>query len=322
MKNNCCDLKNAVFSLCCEKCGEKHGLMGGFCEKCGAPLPTFLEQITILAKFSFAFCKKKKWPFAVIGGLIAIIILISIITSIPRRVDLTDYLVYSVSGCDGYGELDVDIDIEALGKKLLGKKPAGDNKDTYEEFIEYSLLLEEIQQSLYVHVNDNANLSNKSLCLVTVIIDDFEIFSELGYEFKELKQSVVVEIGTDTPSLAEPTGIDIFSKVSVEFDGSNGNGEAYIVMEKDVQFTVIDSNGNEQTVFVSFVSPLWGYDSFEIRMSGKEQYINLQVDISQENGLSNGDKVTLAIQENNLLFEFFGLSLTSYEKVYEVSGLE
>ena len=44
--------------MICEKCGEKHGLRGGFCEKCGAPLPTFLEQITILAKFSFAFCKK------------------------------------------------------------------------------------------------------------------------------------------------------------------------------------------------------------------------------------------------------------------------
>lgn len=317
--------KTAGFTRHCENCGAKFEQGSVFCEQCGAKLPTGVKRTQNFCKAAIDFCKRNKVLVLIAGGLLSVFVFIALIfivvLCIPNRIDFTDYIITSVDGYSGYGEFSATLDYDALAEKVLGDMPDPDKKESYDDYLEYIQDVNTLKNSLYIRVEKSDTLKNGDFVIVTVHISNAEYFEDQGYDISEDKQSVTLEIGEDTDALEEPIIIDIFEKVQILFTGTNGSGRASVGTD-EITFTATNSEGEEIVITAQFTSPLWGYDCFEFRKSGSDNYVSANVDISSDSGLSNGDVITITIVDNPTLAQMFGIRLSSYEKEYTVSGLE
>ncbi|SKB80488.1 hypothetical protein SAMN06296386_105258 [Lachnospiraceae bacterium] len=109
---------------------------------------------------------------------------------------------------------------------------------------------------------------------------------------------------------------DIFDYVTVDFNGKNGEGTAYVNVDYD----------GLETEMVGGKEKIKELDEVE-DLSALTKYINavssISLSIDQNEKLSNGDKVTVSVSYDSTAAESAGVVFGSEEsKTFEVKGLK
>ena len=211
--------------MVCKKCGKEIFNGDLFCENCGEKVTTNSTNESAKPSAVNNLLNKMKTDkktrhicFAVLGGIVALIIAIAIIASAGNTVKLTDYMTAEVIGIDGYGTVKFDIDEEKLYKDVFGEAPA----DTYENFakmLQYEEKCESLMDCITVlEVENNGKFSNNDTAVI-----------EITFENDGNKFGKTIKGGTfkyNISGLEKGEVIDPFSEeyVTITFAGANGFG--------------------------------------------------------------------------------------------------
>lgn len=312
----------------CEHCGKLISISSNYCEYCGKEVQSFGKRTATTTKKLFAqsveLCKKRKWLFPVIMGIVVALIAVLIFVNRERNLDFTDYVSFEVSGYDGAGRLVATMDYNKLAEDILGKEPNRDSVKEYEKYLDYMAEKRELMQAFSVEVDRDANLKNGDIFLVTVSIstEDSDILKENKIKFKSETYKKAFTIGVNTDELFEPIELNLLDYVTVEFYGKNGSGKANISYTT-FYIDVATSNGKMQTLSFHYNEPLWGEPNFEVHSSQGNGYAMIKAYLEDGYNLSNGDTVKVTLRPtDSTLAEQFGIKITETEKEYTVSGLE
>lgn len=222
---------------------------------------------------------------AICGGILAVIIVISIIVSNHKTtINLEDYVKVEVEGYDGNGEADVSWKSDELDKAII-EALGYDDEDDLEDLDSgkaleaYSAYLD-IKDSLKLKTNKTEDLSNGDKIKVTIKYDN-EVAGKYGIKFKGDTYEMTVS------GLEELRKVDPFDGLTVSFDGKS------------------------PSVRVNF-----DYD-------GKEDFINsydFRADTDDEVRL--GDKITVTCDISDYTLKEEGVQLTSTTKEYTVENVD
>ena len=311
----------------CEHCGRNISILSNYCEYCSKEVQSFGKRVVTKTKTIFDasvnLCKKKKWLLPVVLGIIAALIVVSIIANHEKKLNFTDYVSFEVSGYDGFGTLQVKFNYDELATEVLGKEPNPEVKKDYEKHIEYISDKEELMDLVAFRVDKTDGLKNGDFFLVTIYVKDNDIFEKSKISKPDEKYTKTFEIGADTDKLTELTEVNLLDYVTVEFSGENGNGKANISYE-GFTIPVTPTNGEEYTLTLRYTQSMWGDSGFETTSSrDSDQYTMIKVSLDRKSNLRNGDtvKVTITASEYTLANQL-GIKVSSTEKEYTVSGLE
>lgn len=225
----------------CGKCGAENDSNAKFCKKCGAPLvqATVEEQSNpkvvpannpvkpndSVVENSISNTGKKISTKVVAGicalGVIVIVGIFFVLNAKPT-ININKYLKVESEGYDGYGNVQVSVDWDAIaekyGSKLEYTKKA---KSEYSELLGLMTPVEAVKESVNVELDTNSKLSNGDEIKYTIAVDD---------ELEDyIKCNIKYEDGTYTVSgLSEVGKFDAFADVSVTFSGIAPNGSAEI----------------------------------------------------------------------------------------------
>ena len=304
----------------CERCGAAIPLDSRFCPECRArqsgasPMPNFnreanavllartkeTAQKLVTPQMKAAYEKHKKWIALGIGGIVAILVILSLVLSmIKPRIDLNEYVTVYSEGFEGYGYAQVEFDRDRFyadygrdmarivlkvdenknSKGLLGKSE--DSTELYAEACETFLA-----ECVDAHISNGDMLSTDDVFTLRWICKDATALNKYGVKlvYKDIEHTV--------KNLQEANTFDPFEGIEVVFEGTAPYGRAYLEGEA--------------------VSP-----------AAREMRFNLDKDYE----LSNGDIVTLtadSYQDNLAQFciENFGMVPTALTKEITVSGLD
>ena len=230
----------------CKNCGENISAFSNYCPNCGSKIDSEWSKIMSIFLKVQEFFKKRKWALGVLGGVIVGLIALGVILNISHTIELTDYIIIESEGYDGAGTICVNIDYDELCSKLLGEEPNPSTKSGYEKFDRYNENRNAIISSLKLSVDRTRELSNGDFFIVTIKITDDEIFKDFGYELKYETYKKTLQVGEDTKKLKSLTPIDVFEKVELKFNGTNGDGSFEISAEPSY---IILKNADNDIVF-------------------------------------------------------------------------
>ena len=311
----------------CEHCDKNIDMDSGYCTHCGQKVETFQRRVATKAGTVFDrsvnLCKKKKWLLPVTLGVIVALIVVSVISNYEKNLDFTDYVSFELSGCDGFGTLDVKIDYDKLAEDVLGKSPDPEIKKEYEKYVDYTKNKQELKQLFSVQADKSKELKNGDFILVTIYVENSDIFEENKIAFPSQKYTKTFEIGTDTEKLTELTEINLFEYITIEFSGQNGDGYATI-SNKEFDINIISNDDEQYTLTCRYNEPRYGEPNIEIRSSKtSEKYWMIKTSLENNSNLSNGDTVKIFFTYSEITFaEELGVKISTIEKEYTVSGLE
>lgn len=236
----------------CGKCGAENADGAKFCTKCGQPLESAGKDQAAKTPLgsqgtagggsngtagqasapnvSQIMEKAKAVPKTTIIGVcaaaavaaVAFVILVCVMLSAGKTINLNKYLTLEASGYDGYGSAVPSIDWREIEKKY-GKKLAFTSAAKREAgaFLSMMTPLELVQQSVSVEFDKSSGLSNGDKVAYTWTVD-----KELS---KYVKCKVKYKDGTYTVSdLAEVGTFDAFAGLDVRFSGTAPDGMAEI----------------------------------------------------------------------------------------------
>lgn len=285
----------------CENCGTKNDDNARFCCECGSPLmeapqeeekkpevkPEIKSSVDVKTKKTSITPKNNKISkkaLAGIGaGVVVLLVAGGIVNNNRKTIDLNKFLVVETQGYDGYGTAKVNINWDAIEKK-------------YKSRLSFKNL--RTAKSLKDVYGDSISPIEFLEDRVSVETEDSEYYvsngDKVAYTWtvskdiaSDLNCKIKYKDGEEKISGLEKTKkTDVFKNVSVSFEGTSPNGTATVTY-----------NGGEI-----------GMDCFSYEPS---------------EGLRNGDKVTVKINDNgvNSLAQGFGEVPEKTEKEYTVSGL-
>lgn len=331
----------------CEHCGKQVEDDALFCENCGArlqPEPAAPEAVPEAQNAPIAepdpqpaqpkvglgtklktLCQQKKWLLPTVAAVLVAVIVVAIIAGmLSKQVKICDYLHVEVSGYNGFGRVDYDMDLGSLGLRCLGERQYKGYKDWSEAE------LGEMTKWL-------ADLSKKKVeefKLVDQFIDSIEIIEELpeGKTRRDLSNGDVIRYTIECDeSLAKKLGItvkgehyeytvkdlpeaaiyDLLQNFELNFSGYDGYGTAEVVCRK---------NGSTTAGDITFETEVGAdYIRYSIK-DGGEGRIRLRIDGS--NGqLKNGDTVALYADVSEDTLSSYGVMLSNLRMEYTVADL-
>ncbi len=208
--------------------------------------------------------------------------------------DLLQNFELCFSGYDGYGSAEVVC-------KKTGSITAGDI--TFETEVGADYVLYSVKDGsdgrirLYIDGNNGQLKNGDTVALYADISED--ALSGSGVMLSNIRAEYTVA------DLAQTQEADLMSHVQVNFEGIDGSGTATIVCEED-SFTV-----GELT-----------FDLNNGRISAGDEYVSsIYFSLSKSRSLSNDDKITLTISVYTDDLARYGITVSSLEKEFTVSGL-
>lgn len=297
--------------MICKKCGEENKEEAKFCKKCGNRLEaeksnveseerkdvddkqTLSQEQTESKKEqtlksqntkNISNTKKKAISLRVVGGIISVVIIITVIFLISvksgKTIDLDKYITITAEGYDGNGKAIVEIDWNTIadkyGKKLSIKQKGKDEYGIFSGIIDPINILEDC---IDVNLDKSEQLHNGDT--IKYVWDIDEKLSEY------LDCKVKAKGGTyKVNELKEIDTFDAFADLQVKFEGISSDG----VLEME-------------------------YSGTELTTS------DFSVDCAS--GLSNGDKVVITISDYavDTCAEKYGMIPAELSKEYTVEGL-
>lgn len=290
----------------CGKCGTKNPDENNFCMKCGHPLSSVERNdniinsasevkassinITKLANIFKTFPKKVLFGgFAAIGLLIISIVLF---LKASHTVNLNKYLTIEVSGYNGYGKADYEIDWDAIEKKYgsqIALTSEGiarlDSVNSFYSLGHKSIInkvkpIDVLKEAVRVELDEKNDLSNgKSISYIWKIDEDLAQYFDFKLKCKDGTHKVT--------ELKELKTFDVFSDVNVEFSGISPKGSA------EINYT---GTGLSEKYFLC----------------------------NKWYGLSEGDKIIVSLDSIHVedCAELLGMVPEKLEKEYTVQGLD
>lgn len=203
----------------CTKCGAEVFSDSLFCENCGEKVATITTECSLPSvKKNNSNKKIRNIILAILGVIIAGVIAIVIVASIGNTIKLTDYLTAEVTGVNGYGKVQFDIDEKRLCKDVFGPAPA----DTYENFaklLQYEEKCDDLMDCITVwEIEGNGKFKNNDTVLIEITFENSEIDFDKSIEGGTFEYKV--------SGLEDGTIIDPFSDeyINISFIGANNFG--------------------------------------------------------------------------------------------------
>ena len=221
-----------------------------------------------------------KW--ALIGGGIALLLLLMVLFSGGEKVDVEDYISVDFSGVDGRGTAEIYVDYAALsdlacsGKKgnskFMAELQAGGGKLAVDVCVQHAVVCT---------ADKDSDLSNGDRIKIQTNVDE-ELCKKLGLKIKPRDLSYMVE------GLVRVTGFDAFEGIAVTFSGIAPYG-----------YAKLENNTTDETAS------------------------SYRYQLDKEEGLRNGDVVTVSIDEWDAehMAHQTGRAPAQMSKEFTVSGL-
>lgn len=285
-------------SLFCEHCGTKNDLNFKSAapqpkkadEKVDKPKETVNEQPSVTPNVNVEPKKpmSKKAKMGLFGGIgagILAIIIIIIIAVTPKTINIGKFIVFDLSGYDGYGRASAYIDWDAFEQQYRNKI-SFTNQVQNNSFGLTNLVnpVDVVKSNVYLEQSSFDYLSNGDTVTVNVVVSD-EIQMELKNKFGNLSASFSIS------GLGELTKIDLLSVLEepyVTFSGPNTQTYAKPKYKGEENSTYED-NG-------LVISVVGNGDSKSINIVKDNQLLSSAQYIVEEDGpFSNGDVVTLRV---------------------------
>ncbi|MBO5952975.1 MAG: zinc ribbon domain-containing protein [Oscillospiraceae bacterium] len=210
----------------CEKCGKEVESGSRFCQNCGATVA--VETVPAAAstgvpigqKVAALLKDKKKAPivYGVGAAILAAIVLIIVLVSLPRTVVLDDYITIQYDGLSTVGTAELELDEEGLMKDL-GKDLTMKELNTL-----YAALM---KADFKLELDTTENLSNGDNIHITFSYNE-EALKQYDVRIKLKKDTRTVE------GLQEPVFLDVFEKLELTYEGC----------APYTKVTVTDTSGN------------------------------------------------------------------------------
>ncbi len=222
----------------CGKCGTENENGAKFCKGCGQALKgtanqnitektSSVSQGNAAASVSSARVNQllekvkslpKKILFGVIGGVIALIIIICVAVNAGSTINLDKYITIEASGYEGYGKVTAVLDWDAIEEKY-GEKVSYTNKakEEYGGLITYMTPIDILKDAVDVQFSEKDYLSNGDKVEYTWDIDeDLTLYLDCNIKSKG---------GTyEVTSLEEVGTFDAFADLEVFFEGIAPSG--------------------------------------------------------------------------------------------------
>lgn len=177
----------------CQNCGASITTGTKFCSNCGAPIPETKNQVKLPTK-----------KLGIAAAILGVIVIIGIFFATrPEKINLNDYVTYSVDGYNGYGKAYAYLEENKFVKDIY---TIVQKKSTISE--------EELfgNSGISVKVNAEEKLSNGDSFEVVVSYDE-DVFKAYGIKLTGKSETIKVE------GLKEIVEKDIFENVELEFFG-------------------------------------------------------------------------------------------------------
>lgn len=331
----------------CEHCGKQVEDDALFCDNCGArlqPEPAAPEaapeaQIVPVAapvpqptepKVSFGtklktLCQQKKWLLPTVAGVLVVIIVVAVIAGmLSKQVKLSNYLKVEVSGYNGFGRVDYDMDYGSLGLRCMGETQYKGYKDWTEAGIEELVNVAKDPEKKYGNKYKLANqfieslkineelpegktrrdLSNGDVIRYTIEYDE-NLAKQLGITVKGKQLEYTVQ------DLPEAATYNLLENFELSFTGYDGFGSAEVVCKKTSSVTAGD---------VTFQTEVGSANIQYTLKDGGSGRIRLRFE--GENGqLKNGDVVALYADITEDALSSNGVMLSNLRAEYTVANL-
>ena len=304
----------------CKNCGEKVAVFSRYCENCGEKALTTSAWWLYMGKSALSTIKKKLWLVAVIALIVVALIGIGIWRNAASIVDPTDYVITTVSGFDGNGNISVEMDFDALLERVLGSMPSDDTPKGHEDKVKYLEDTETIKNALSVQVDRSMGLKNGDYYQVTISILDPKAFDKHKVDLKNSVYQKTLQIGTNSAPFDKAIDVDLFEYINIGFNGTDGNG--YVVLPDTARNDELTlGSGRTLRVLAQCYESWSGYVlMFDI---ADEFGVSIPLYIREKNGLTNGEMITVTLDEEKAKqLEDHGIRVTVLTKEYQVSGLE
>lgn len=326
----------------CENCGKQNPDGTRFCENCGAPMQAApaapaaapaapaapvaapaapaAKKPGIVDKIKEIHKKNKLILPLIAAVLVVAVVLVCVFTSLGKRVQLKNYLDVEVTGYEGYGDLDYEMDLFTLFMRMEGNKDAKQAGDyDPDNMTEMELSSLEKKAKNYQKFMDSIKVSMslpEGRTRDTLRNGDVVTFEVTCNEALAKKLKVKIITGTFTyevQGLQEASVYDLLSNFDLKLEGYNGYGKASVTCLKTEtksfgDVTVTTKEGENRVVI-------------ETEDYGTNTY-GVYIEETKGN-LKNGDKLVLTVHDTNEdRFVEQGLILTGMTKEIEVAGLK
>lgn len=293
--------------MICKNCGKKIPKGIDVCPECGGSLhpnvPKVNAKSMILKEETdhvIIWYLKKKAIYMTVAALVIMVIGINLLMAAVaffNRIDFTKYVLVEVTGYDGRGSLDVQIDSDGLSSKLFGKTL---DELEVEEWQRLSRVMNLLQSGIEIE-GTTADYSNGDEFVLQ--ITNLEVLSEAADQKCKSSDKITYTV-KDLSEISVLTFGDLFD---VSFTGFNGAGCVVVAPKaSDVPLEISPSYYNEINI-----------DGYTYIIYCHEGTVG---------ALSNEDKISIGLYpERNYNLDYFmntyGLYVSDEVTSYTVSGL-
>lgn len=223
--------------MICKKCGENNPNDSKFCVKCGSSLENLtndtgsssatIEKKDSVLKNNGAIVDKfkalsKNAKLGIVGGAVALIVIIALLITNGNTIDLNKYLITETNGYEGYGTATANIDWQAIDAKYGSKLSfTSKAKEEYGGLLGLMTPMDALKNSVSVKLSNYSGLSNGDDVSYSWVVDETlskYLNCKTKYSDGSFKASGLSEVGT----------FDAFENMSVEFTGIAPDGKASI----------------------------------------------------------------------------------------------
>lgn len=144
----------------------------------------------------------------ILTAVLMIVISVFLLTGCGSKTDVMEYVSVGFTGYNGNGEVDLDVDYDAMIEAIIGEEPDGDSYEKFSEWMNEYLIYDE---GIEVTCTPRKGLSNGDTVTVTVSLSETAAKKVTG-ESKKFTVSGLPAIET----------VDIFKDVSLRYEGIVG----------------------------------------------------------------------------------------------------
>ena len=144
----------------------------------------------------------------ILTTVLMIVLCVFLLTGCGSKTDAMEYVSVSFTGYNGNGDVDLNVDYDAMIEAVIGEEPDGDSYEKFSEWMNEYLIYDE---GIKVTCSPREGLSNGDTVTVTVSLSETAAKKVTG-ESKKFTVSGLPEIET----------VDIFKDVSLRYEGIVG----------------------------------------------------------------------------------------------------
>ena len=267
----------------------------------------------------------KKTLGALIGGgagLVALIVLILVLVLHKPTVllDVTEYVDFKISGYNGFGVATCEMDWTGLETEALGEYPTGTDSKSKKKQSEYREKIAILKSAIKLDFTKKENVSVGDVLKATVTVDT-SAEEQLDVKFSGNK---TVEYTVKEKDLNGSSAFDLIDEfLQVNFTGVSGSAKAVpAIKERKEEYRFTTYDGTEYIINATVTEAGAVQLRFVNAKDDTYEEIRLNVTLDKTEGISNGDSVTLKLEDNatKALMDY-GLSLSKKEAAFKAEKL-